>query len=96
MGLAFVIFFPLGGIIIRFLASRLPVPVKLHYGVQIFSFCMVIVGVGLGIYLSQGYQFTTFRTIPRKHTHIYKPPLSFPSIASFCAFPLVFVFLTAN
>jgi hypothetical protein len=64
MGLAFVIFFPLGGIIIRFLASYLPVPVRLHYLVQIFSFALVLAGTGLGIWLSQGFQFSTTRTTP--------------------------------
>jgi hypothetical protein len=62
MGLCFVILFPLGAIIIRFLAAYLPVPTKLHYITQIFAFVSVLAAMGLGIYLSQGYQFTEFRT----------------------------------
>jgi hypothetical protein len=60
MGLAFVFFFPLGAIIIRFLATVLPVPTKLHYGVQLFSMVIVLVSMGLGIWLSQGENFTSF------------------------------------
>ena len=83
MGLAFVILFPVGGLIIRFLASILPVPVKLHYSVQIFSFTIVLAAAGVGIYLSRGFQFTTFRTTP-----ISPDPPSFPDI-----FPLFLSFM---
>jgi hypothetical protein len=62
MGLAFVILFPLGAIIIRFLAAWLPVPTKLHWITQIFTFIIVLVAMGLGIYLSEGENFYCFRT----------------------------------
>jgi hypothetical protein len=61
MGLSFVILFPLGAVIIRFLSAYLPVPTKLHWITQIFTFLAVLSAMGLGIYLSQGYQFTEFR-----------------------------------
>jgi hypothetical protein len=64
MGLAFVVLFPLGGIIIRFLSPILPVPTVLHYSTQIFTFIGVIAAVGLGIYASIGEQFISFRNTP--------------------------------
>lgn len=64
MGLAFVIFFPLGAIIIRFLGKLLPVPVQLHYGVQIFSIVAVLAAMALGVQASIGMQFINFRNPP--------------------------------
>lgn len=64
MGLAFVIFFPLGAIIIRFLGKLLPVPVQLHYGVQIFAIVAVLASMALGVQASIGMQFINFRTFP--------------------------------
>jgi hypothetical protein len=62
MGISFAILFPLGSIIIRFLTALLPVPVKLHYSTQLFTFVAVIVATVLGIYASDGMQFFYFRT----------------------------------
>ena len=62
MGVSFVILFPLGGIIIRFLAAYLPVPTRLHYTTQLFTLLCVLAAMGLGIYLSKGIQFFCFRT----------------------------------
>ena len=62
MGVSFVILFPLGGIIIRFLAPYLPVPTRLHYTTQLFSLSCILAAMGLGIYLSRGIQFIYFRT----------------------------------
>jgi hypothetical protein len=64
MGLSFVILFPLGAIIIRFLSVYLPVPTRLHYSTQIFTFLFILAAMGLGIYLSVGQQFVYFRTFP--------------------------------
>src|ERR1700736_526186 len=61
MGLAFVIFFPFGAIIIRFLGGYLPVPARLHYILQLFTFGTVIISMGLGVYISQGQSFLYFR-----------------------------------
>lgn len=66
MGLSFVILFPLGAIIIRFLAAYLPVPTRLHYINQIASILVVLAAMGLGIYLSIGEQFIYFRTSQSK------------------------------
>ena len=62
MGVSFVILFPLGGIIIRFLAPYLPIPTRLHYTNQLFTLLCVLSAMGLGIYLSKGIQFIYFRT----------------------------------
>jgi hypothetical protein len=61
MGIAFVILFPLGGVIIRLLSSILPARVKLHYGVQLFAVMIVLIAMGLGIYLSTGSTEISFR-----------------------------------
>ena len=62
MGLSFVILFPLGAIIIRFLAPYLPAPTRIHYITQITSVLVVLTAMGLGVYLSMGDQFNHFRT----------------------------------
>jgi hypothetical protein len=67
MGSAFVILFPLGATIIRFLAPYLPAPARLHYGLQTFTFLSVLAAMGLGIYLSKDIQFHYFRTLPSSH-----------------------------
>jgi hypothetical protein len=69
MGLSFVILFPLGAIIIRFLAPYLRRPARLHYLNQLFTLSLVFTALGLGIYLSQGDQFNHFRM----HTHPIYP-----------------------
>jgi hypothetical protein len=60
MGLSFVIFFPLGAIIIRFLSNILPVPTMMHYITQLSAFLLVLAATVLGIYLSIGEQFMYF------------------------------------
>jgi hypothetical protein len=64
MGLSFVILFPLGAIIIRFLAAYLPGPTRIHYITQIASVLIVLTAMGLGVYLSVGDQFNHFRASP--------------------------------
>jgi hypothetical protein len=64
MGTAFVILFPLGAIIVRFLSRVLPLPVRLHYITQLFALAVVLAGAGLGIYLSRYIQFKYARTPP--------------------------------
>ena len=68
MGVTFVIIFPLGAIIIRFLSTLLPMPTKFHWMTQLFGFACVLTALGLGIYLSQGISFIYFRT-PRTSFH---------------------------
>jgi len=68
MGLSFVILFPLGAIIIRFLGKVLPVPLQMHYGVQIFALVAVLASMALGVQASIGMQFINFRTLtPTPH-----------------------------
>ncbi|KAF8466431.1 hypothetical protein BDZ91DRAFT_658116, partial [Kalaharituber pfeilii] len=54
MAVSFLIFFPLGAIIIRFLAQVFPrpVPLYLHAGLQITTFLLTIIGMAFGIYTS--------------------------------------------
>src|SRR5579862_5358619 len=60
MGLSFVIFFPLGAIIIRFLSTILPLPTMIHYITQLGTFLMVLAATGVGLYMSIGAQFIYF------------------------------------
>ena len=64
MGTSFVILFPLGAIIIKFLSNRVAVPVKLHYMTQLTTYTLLLAGMGLGIYLSKGIQFKYARKPP--------------------------------
>ena len=50
MGLAFVIFFPLGALTIRLLSA--PGTVWVHAGAQVFAYSMAIAGMGLGIWIA--------------------------------------------
>lgn len=50
MSLAWVIFFPLGAIIIRALPSRHVV--RLHYMTQVFAYILALTGMALGIYVA--------------------------------------------
>jgi hypothetical protein len=63
MGICFAFMLPLGSITIRFLSSSLAAPIKLHYTIQLIAFGMILVPSGLGVYLSIGLQFMTFRTL---------------------------------
>lgn len=61
MGLLFLVFFPFGAIVIRFLADLTPNPASKHRFVQLSSLFVLMVAVGLGIYLALGHQFSAFR-----------------------------------
>lgn len=50
MGLAFVIFFPLGGLVIRLLSCRSLV--WIHAGSQIFAYSLALAGFGIGVWLA--------------------------------------------
>lgn len=50
MGLAFALFFPLGGIIIRVLSFRGLIWV--HAGLQMLTYTLALAGMGLGVYIS--------------------------------------------
>lgn len=65
MGLVWVILFPLGAIIIRFLGRFVSGAVGKHRFVQIVGIILLLVAGGLGIYLAEGHQLTVFR----KRTH---------------------------
>lgn len=51
MGLAFALFFPMGGIIIRVLSFRGFIWV--HAGLQTFTYALVLAGMGLGVYIAR-------------------------------------------
>jgi hypothetical protein len=61
MGLIWVIIFPFGAVIIRFLGSFVSRAVGKHRFVQISGLVLLLVAGGLGVYLAQGHQFTYFR-----------------------------------
>ena len=61
MGICFGLLFPFGGIVVRFLMSRIPSPVKVHYMIQILAFVLVLVAGGLGVYVSDGAHLSSFR-----------------------------------
>lgn len=50
MGLAFAIFFPIGGIIIRVLSFRGLIWV--HAGLQLLTYALALAGMGLGVYIA--------------------------------------------
>ncbi|KAK6003415.1 hypothetical protein QM012_009186 [Aureobasidium pullulans] len=55
MGLAFVIVFPLGALLLRFIS------VRVHYVIQLAASLLVIVGLGTGIYISMEYNKASLR-----------------------------------
>lgn len=61
MGLIWVIIFPLGAVIIRYLGPFVSRAVGKHRFVQISGVVLLLVAGGLGIYLAEGHQFTLFR-----------------------------------
>jgi hypothetical protein len=61
MGIIWVILFPLGAIIIRFLGNRIKNAVGKHRAVQISTLVLLLAAGGVGIYLASGHQFTLFR-----------------------------------
>ena len=64
MGLIWVILFPSGAIIIRFLGSRISNAVMKHRIVQISTLVLLLAAMGVGIYLAEDHSFTIFRTYP--------------------------------
>lgn len=61
MGLIWVILFPLGAIIIRFLGGSMKNAVGRHRIVQISSLVLLLIATGIGVYLAWGHQFSAFR-----------------------------------
>ena len=61
MGLAWVILFPTGAIIIRFLGTFFNKPANVHRFVQLGTLLLVLGAVGVGVYLASGHHFTQFR-----------------------------------
>jgi len=64
MGLIWVILFPLGAIIIRFLGNITKNAVGKHRFVQITALVLLLIAAGIGVYLAWGHQFTAFRILP--------------------------------
>lgn len=58
MGLIWVILFPLGAVMIKFLSNA----VGKHRIVQITTLVLLFGAGGVGIYLAEGHQFTLLRT----------------------------------
>lgn len=50
MGIAFVVLFPLGAIILRILSFRGLVWV--HAAIQVFAYILAVAGLGLGVYIA--------------------------------------------
>jgi len=63
MAIIWVILFPLGAIIIRFLQNKMSNAVGKHRLVQISTLVLLLVAGGIGIYLARGHQFTLFRIL---------------------------------
>jgi hypothetical protein len=64
MGLIWVILFPLGAVIIRFLGNMTKNAVGKHRFVQISALSLLLLAAGIGVYLAWGHQFTAFRSLP--------------------------------
>ncbi|KAG8530205.1 uncharacterized protein KY384_004705 [Bacidia gigantensis] len=64
MALAFVIFYPLGGILVRLLHVK--GTVWIHAGVQAFAYTLTIAGMGCGVYVTGPYGYN----LDHKHTII--------------------------
>jgi len=72
MGIIWVILFPSGAIIIRFLGNMLKKgAVGKHRAVQITSLVLLCIAAGIGFYLAVGHQFTLFRNPPPSLFHIH-------------------------
>ncbi|KAF2398912.1 hypothetical protein EJ06DRAFT_463661, partial [Trichodelitschia bisporula] len=67
MGLAFVVFFPFGAILVRILPG--PLAAFAHAGVQLFGFLFVIVGTGLGVWLSRNIFWPGFDSVGQYTNH---------------------------
>ena len=72
MGVIWVILFPLGAIIIRFLGNMLKSAVGKHRAVQITTLVLLCCSGGVGFYLAVGHHFTLFRTLPLKVQNLTK------------------------
>ena len=64
MGLIWLILFPLGAIIIRFLGQFVSKATEKHRITQISAVILLLVAGGFGIYLANGHQLTLFRNGP--------------------------------
>ena len=64
MGLIWVLLFPLGAVIIRFLGNVTKNAVGKHRIVQISALVLLLIATGVGVYLAWGHQFTAFRNSP--------------------------------
>jgi nitrate/nitrite transporter NarK len=62
MGIIWVILFPLGAIIIRFLGGWLSKAAGKHRAVQITTLILLLGAGAIGIYLANGNHFKLFRT----------------------------------
>lgn len=76
LGLAFAIFFPIGGIIIRVLSFRGLIWV--HAGLQMLTYALALAGMGLGVYIAIKPNNQVRRVLS---TSFYSP--SFPVLISF-------------
>jgi len=61
MGFVWVVLFPTGAIIIRFLGNHISNAVMKHRIVQVSTLLLLVIAAGIGIYLAWGHQFTLFR-----------------------------------
>jgi len=75
MGMIWVLLFPLGAVIIRFLGNITKNAVGKHRFVQISALFLLLIATGIGVYLAWGHQFTAFRTPPPAPTTNSRPLL---------------------
>lgn len=72
MGLIWVILFPLGAVIIRFLGNVVSKAVGKHRIVQITTLVLLLCAGGVGVYLASGHHFSIFRIPQPLLKHIDK------------------------
>ncbi|KAL8775921.1 MAG: hypothetical protein Q9194_003501 [Teloschistes cf. exilis] len=77
MGIAFVIFFPAGAILIRLLRS--PNAIWIHAATQLFAYTLALAGFGLGVYIA---------VYPRKQINVYHPIIGIVVIGFFALQPV--------
>ncbi|KAL8660411.1 MAG: hypothetical protein Q9202_006576 [Teloschistes flavicans] len=78
MGIAFVIFFPGGAILIRLLHSRNAV--WIHAATQLFAYALALSGFGLGVYIA---------VYPYRQINVYHPIIGIVVIAFFALQPVL-------
>ncbi|KAL8691385.1 MAG: hypothetical protein Q9218_003379 [Villophora microphyllina] len=78
MGIAFVVFFPAGAILIRLLRSRNTV--WIHAATQIFAYVLALTGLGLGVYIA---------VYPEKVINTYHPIIGLIVIGLFAIQPIL-------